>query len=82
MPRSRALVSLTAAPLSLIPSLRIDYAQLGRFGSHPFRLRVRATDTAASFRVLDERLAIPHKAADIQCILQDTVGSLSATADR
>jgi hypothetical protein len=65
----------------LFPHFIVNNSQLWHVSGHPLGLRIRSTDAAARFRVLNEGLPIPYHATDVERVLKYAVGTLSAAAD-
>ena len=70
------------AGLGALPQLVIDDAQLRHLGSDPLGFGVAARDAPARARVLDEALAVPHQAQDIELVVEDAVAPAGVAADR
>ena len=54
-----------------LPNIIADDAELRRFGSNPFGLRIGTTHGPAGVRVLDGLLMVPDPDADIHLVVED-----------
>src|SRR3546814_6860013 len=68
--------------LGTIPQRIVDDAQLRHFLDNPFGLWIEPRHSPACIRILDVAETIPHQAADIELVVDDSRAAVDVASDR